>query len=57
MDEKVKNILQNQLEILAKEAEVLHGKTDKEVMKRVEKLCAIEQRITEIAETMKVSGW
>ena len=56
MDEKVKSILQKQLEILAEEAEVLHGKTDKEVTKRIEKLCAIEQRITEIAETMKVNG-
>lgn len=57
MDEKVKSILQKQLKILAEEAEVLHGKADKDVAKRVEKLCAIEQRITEIAETMKVSGW
>lgn len=57
MEEKVKSILQKQLEILAEEAEVLHGKTDKEVTKRIEKLCAIEQRITEIAETMKVNGW
>ena len=50
MEENVKEILKRQLEILAAESEGLHGKENKEVPKRIEKLCALTEQMEKMGK-------
>lgn len=58
MEEKIKNIVESQIEMLSDESKKLHEKSDIEDARRIEKICALTSVMTNLVDAIdQVEKW